>query len=145
MIPLWLESLSRANEATISLVGESILLYTFSRITNNQNDTKSLVKRVLQITDDSFRDQDLSLSTIAKQLSYNAKYLSHQFKVTTGMGYNEYLRNLRINFAVSLFDEGIDSTKNVAHLSGFSDPAYFSSVFKKVTGLTPTEYKAKQK
>jgi AraC-like DNA-binding protein len=57
-----------------------------------------------------------------------------------GIGYAEYLRNLRIKYAVSLFDHGIDSVKNVALLSGFSDPLYFSTVFKTVVGLSPKEY-----
>ena len=58
-----------------------------------------------------------------------------------GITYSEYLRNLRIRYAASLFDHGIDSVKNVAFLSGFTDPMYFSGVFKKVTGLSPKEYK----
>ena len=48
---------------------------------------------------------------------------------------------MRLKFAVSLFDNGIDSVKNVALLSGFSDPLYFSTTFKKIMGKTPKEYK----
>ena len=59
-----------------------------------------------------------------------------------GVSYSEYLRTLRIKYAVSLFDHGIDSVKNVALLSGFADPLYFSTVFKKYTGLSPKEYKS---
>ena len=47
----------------------------------------------------------------------------------------------RVKFAVSLFDHGIDSVKNVAALSGFSDPLYFSSVFKKSIGCSPSDYR----
>ena len=57
------------------------------------------------------------------------------------MGYSEYVRSLRIKYAVSLFDHGIDSVKNVALLSGFTDPLYFSTVFKKCLGVSPKEYK----
>jgi two-component system response regulator YesN len=57
------------------------------------------------------------------------------------MGVNEYLRTLRINHAVFLIDHGIDSVKNVALLSGFSDPLYFSAVFKKHIGMSPKEYR----
>ncbi|MBQ9769648.1 MAG: helix-turn-helix transcriptional regulator, partial [Clostridia bacterium] len=56
-------------------------------------------------------------------------------------GYSEYLRTIRIKYAVSLFNHGIDSVKNVALLSGFSDPLYFSTIFRKEIGVTPTEYK----
>ena len=51
-----------------------------------------------------------------------------------------YLRTLRIKHAVTLMDFGVQSVKNVALLSGFSDPLYFSTVFKKQMGITPKEY-----
>jgi two-component system response regulator YesN len=51
---------------------------------------------------------------------------------------------MRIKYAVSLFDHGLDSIKNVALLSGFFDPLYFSSVFKQVVGVSPTEYKNRE-
>jgi AraC-like DNA-binding protein len=50
------------------------------------------------------------------------------------------LRALRIKYAVSLFDRGLDAVKNVAVLSGFSDPLYFSNVFKRTVGMSPKEY-----
>ena len=56
------------------------------------------------------------------------------------IGFTEYLRNLRIKYAVSLFESGLDSVKNVALLSGFKDPLYFSNVFKKTIGVSPREY-----
>ena len=47
---------------------------------------------------------------------------------------------MRLKYAVSLFDYGLDSVKNVAILSGFADPLYFSSVFKESIGISPREY-----
>ena len=54
--------------------------------------------------------------------------------------YTEYLRMLRLKYAISLLEHGLDSVKNVAILSGFSDPLYFSTVFKKSIGCSPKEY-----
>ena len=62
-----------------------------------------------------------------------------------GITYSEYLKNLRIKYAISLFEHGIESVKNVAFLSGFSDPLYFSTVFKSNIGVPPKEYKNKIK
>ena len=56
------------------------------------------------------------------------------------ISYSEYLRSVRLKYAVTLFDHGIDSVKNVALLSGFSDPLYFSKVFKDTIGVSPTVY-----
>ena len=60
-----------------------------------------------------------------------------------GMSFSEYLRTVRIKHAVMLFEHGLDSVKNVALLSGFSDPLYFSSVFKSEVGISPSEYRKK--
>jgi len=91
-------------------------------------------------TEERFNDPMLSLSVLAEELSYNSKYLSHVFKEKMGIGYSEYLRETRIKFARSLLDRGLDSVKNVALLSGFNDPLYFSSVFKKTMGVSPAAY-----
>ncbi|MBQ7090968.1 MAG: helix-turn-helix transcriptional regulator, partial [Clostridia bacterium] len=104
----------------------------------------AVINRVIAFSEKRFTDPALSLATLAEELGYNAKYLSHLFKERMGLGYAEYLRSLRVKFAVSLFDHGIDSVKNVAALSGFSDPLYFSTVFKKTVGVSPKEYKNKK-
>ena len=140
LIPLWKESLSRASEETIDLAAESILLYTFSRLFGNLSTQNDLVRQIVQMTEENFTDPTLSLSSLAQELSYHPKYLSQQFKKKMGVGYTEYLCSLRLRHAVSLFDHGLDSVKNVALLSGFTDPLYFSLVFKKKLGVSPSEY-----
>lgn len=140
LIPFWSESLARANEQTIDLAAESMLLYTFSRLFPVSTQQNDLVAKIVAITEDQFTDHELSISTVAKQLSYNPKYLSHAFKSKMGVSYSDYLTSIRIKYAISLFNRGIDSVKNVALLSGFSDPLYFSTVFKKQIGLSPVNY-----
>lgn len=142
IIPLWRESLSHADEVTIDLAAESILLYTFSKFAAQALRQESIVRKVIEITKERFSDPGLSITVLSEELSYNPKYLSHKFKEQMGMKYTDYLRNMRLKFAVSLFDNGIDSVKNVALLSGFSDPLYFSTIFKKIMGKTPKDYKA---
>ena len=140
IIPFWEENLSRASDSTIDLTAESMLLHAFSRLNTSGGLRDDLINQVIEITEEEFTDTELSLSTIANELSYNAKYLSHLFKQKTGVNYSEYLRSVRIRYAVSLFDRGLDSIKNVALLSGFTDPLYFSNVFKKTMGYSPKEY-----
>lgn len=140
LIPLWNESLCRASEQTIDLASESIILYTFSRLFNSNEQWNGLISSIIDIVEKKFDDPDLTLNVIAKQLSYNSKYISHAFKQKMGISFSEYLRSVRIKFAISLFDHGIESIKNVALLSGFYDPLYFSTVFKKSVGMPPKEY-----
>lgn len=140
LIPLWQENLSRASAETIDLDAESTLLHSFSRLAGNTTKQNDVIGKICSITEESFANSSLSLATIAATLSYNPKYLSHIFKQKMGVSYSEYLCTVRIRYATSLFDHGLDSVKNVALLSGFSDPLYFSSVFKKNIGLSPREY-----
>ena len=85
----------------------------------------------------------LLLVGVASLLLVNARGVSDYFKEKMHIGYNEYLRSLRFQYAISLFELGIHSVKNVAILSGFSDPLYFSNAFKKEIGISPKEFIAK--
>lgn len=140
LVPFWKESLSRADKQTVDLASESILLYTFSRLTSQSATKNGLIYKLVDILEKRFNDPELSIGAIAAELSYNQKYISHLFKEQMGMGFSEYLRTVRIKYAISLLDHGIDSVKNVALLSGFTDPMYFSTVFRKEVGVSPKEY-----
>lgn len=140
MIPFWKENLLLASPETIDLAAESVLLHTLSRMKSEKPSQNDVITSILQITENNFNDPELSIVTVGEELSYHPKYLSHLFKKEMGIGFSEYLRDKRINYARTLFDHGIDSIKNVALLSGFNDPLYFSNVFKKVTGVSPKQY-----
>ena len=140
LIPLWMEGLSRATVDNIDLIAESIVLYTFSKFTNKTPTANKCIDKIIELTKEDFSNPQLSISFIAKQLGYSSKYLSHIFKKKLGIGYTEYLQSLRIKYAISLFANGLDSIKNVALLSGFTDPLYFSTVFKNKIGISPKSY-----
>ena len=143
LIPLWQESLARASGENVDLAAESMLLYSLSRLSGASGPKNDAVSKIVEISEEAFTDPQLSIASIAEELGYNAKYLSHVFREKMGVLYSEYLRSLRLKHAVLLMDHGIDSVKNVALLSGFNDPLYFSTVFRKSTGVSPKEYMAK--
>lgn len=141
LLPLWKESIHRANAENIDLLSESLLLYTFSKLHKVDREKMDVVAFVLSHLEEHFTERQLTLSEVALAAGYNEKYLSHIFKKHFGMGISEYLRLLRIKHAVMLFDNGVTSVKNVAALSGFSDPLYFSKVFTESMGVSPSNYK----
>ena len=57
-----------------------------------------------------------------------------------GWLFTQYLRDLRIKRSIFLIEQGINSVKSIAILSGFSDALYFSTVFKQSVGLSPRDY-----
>ena len=140
IIPLWSESLLRASKETVDLAAESMLLFTFSRLTDRRVGQGQLISRILMRIDESFTETGFTVAALARELGYSPKYISSVIKQKTGTGFSEYLQKRRIAYAVSLFDHGLDSVKNVAFLSGYADPLYFSTAFKKHTGVSPREY-----
>lgn len=143
LAPLWKESLARSNEENIDLLSESLILYTFSKLKRAKRDRRDVTSFVLNYLEGHFTDHTLSLSEVAVAAGYNEKYLSSVFKKQFGMGFSEYLRLIRIKHAVMLIENGVTSVKNLAALSGFSDPLYFSKSFTKIVGVSPREYRKK--
>lgn len=141
LIPFWQDSLFRALPENIDLAAESMVLHALSRLSLAPTPESALVQKIIDITDETFNNPELSISALSKQLSYNPKYLSHLFKQKMGVGYTEYLRTLRIKYAILLLDHNIDSIKNIAALCGFSNALYFSAVFKQTMGFSPSDYK----
>lgn len=145
LIPFWRDCITRANEGNTDLVAESVLMYSFSRLTGSGSKDENIVNTALAIIEEEFNDPALSLTSVADRLGYNAKYLSHSFKEKVGSGFSQYLRTARIKHAVLLMEHGVDSVKNIAFLCGFTDPLYFSSVFKNSLGISPKDYMQQRK
>ena len=140
LIPFWKENIISANALTVDLTAECVILYTFSKLHTEAHRSERISDKIMKLTKELFSSPSLSIALIGEKLSYNPKYLSHVFKEETKMSYTEYLQITRINYAIMLFENGIDSIKNVSLLSGFNDPFYFSVVFKKHIGTSPKEY-----
>ncbi|WP_210611214.1 response regulator transcription factor [Priestia flexa] len=88
----------------------------------------------------------LSLSNVAQQIHVNSTYLSRKFHDEMNIGFSEYLNNFRIKQAeILLIQDDEKSILCIAEECGFSSQHYFSSLFKKQLGCTPTEYRAKLK
>ncbi|PHV69409.1 DNA-binding response regulator [Sporanaerobium hydrogeniformans] len=84
--------------------------------------------------------KDISLDEVSREVDISPYYFSKLFKEVTGENFIEYVTDIRIENAKRLLDRGI-SIKEVGIEVGYSDPNYFSRIFKKIVGLTPTEFK----
>ncbi|MEX2442161.1 MAG: response regulator [Alkalispirochaeta sp.] len=91
---------------------------------------------------DHFREPGLSLTEVCAELSVSVSYFSQRFKSITGKTFVEYLTELRIEHAKELLRTASGRGYEIAPQVGFRDPHYFSSTFKKVCGMTPTQYRA---
>ncbi len=143
IVSFWQNAIAKASEKNLDLISEAVLLYTFGEMAPLENTAEQqLIMSIIKYIDNSFTDSGLNLQSVADALGYNSKYISRVFKENMGVTFSSYLTNLRIQNAVFLIEQGVTAIKNVAILSGYNDPFYFSSVFKNAIGMSPSEYSA---
>lgn len=83
----------------------------------------------------------ITLASLAKLLNLNSSYLSLKFKSVNGIGFKEYLNNVRIGHAEKLLLETNKSITSIALESGFESSNYFGDIFKKRNGISPSEFR----
>lgn len=86
----------------------------------------------------------ISLNMLADELGVSINTAMHAFRKDVGMGIMAYFSKLKIEKAMQLIREGNLSFRTISERLGFESPEYFSRVFKKQTGMTPTEYAKQQ-
>ena len=102
--------------------------------------TGDLVKQAIFYIQQHF-DQPLNRSDVAAAISVSENYLSQIFRQEMGISLWDYLNRQRISHAQHLLDSTTMSITGVAAAVGIYDPAYFSRIFHKQTGLSPSAYR----
>ncbi|HON14779.1 MAG TPA: response regulator [Treponema sp.] len=84
--------------------------------------------------------EPISMATVANHCSVNYTYFSEKFKQVVGVNFNDHVKQLRLEEAKRLLQQGCYKVYEVASRSGFGDVKYFMKAFKEATGLSPGEY-----
>lgn len=85
-------------------------------------------------------NQEISFMGLAQELHVHPKYLSQLFKRISGENFVSYLNQYRIDRAIEFLQSGQHMVYEISEMVGFNNPAYFSQVFKMVTGRSPSDY-----
>lgn len=111
-------------------------------VVNRQNSCEShtLFERVSSYIHEYY-DQSLSIESLAEQNNVNRNRLSYVFRRHAGMGPAEYVLKYRINIAQEMLFTSDAPVQQIAQTVGIADPYYFSRVFKKQLGISPTQYR----
>lgn len=109
---------------------------------NSYRDYKAggLTKRAREYIKANY-SKSITLEDVAREINISPQYLSKLFKEETGENFIDYLTGIRIRIAKNLLESNELSIKEICYSTGYSDPNYFSRIFKKIVGATPTEYK----
>ncbi len=140
----WFSAISRISSVNANLLTESVLLYTLSFLRSEtaaeqRDDTEKMFRMITEYINGHFREPGMSLQRVADIFSYTEKYLSALFKKNMHIGFTQYINNLRIQYALGLIGEGRQSVSEIAYACGYSDALYFSKVFRKKVGCTPSQ------
>ena len=106
------------------------------------NQYKSMLKRALHYIDQNYTDENLSLNAVAKAANISPNYFSGVFSQEMGQTFVEYLTEKRMARAKELLRYSGKRSSEVAYEVGYRDPRYFSFLFKKTQGCTPSSYRA---
>ncbi len=86
---------------------------------------------------------DLTLSSIAETMNYSDAYFCKIFKQCFGVSFVMYLADLRVKKAKEMLEDITINIKEISGLVGYQDPNYFTKVFKRMVGMTPSDYRIK--
>ena len=141
----WMTSIRRSNPSNLLVLTESVLLHTLSYIPQADQNSGVLYSpefdELIRYINSNYADKDLSLGKLADMFNFSKKYLSSLFSRNMSTKFSAYLNQVRIDHALVLSKQGTYSVKELAEKCGFSDPLYFSKVFKQIIGMSPTNYK----
>lgn len=87
----------------------------------------------------------ITVEDLCRKLSFSRSYVSAKFKENCGMTMNEYINRMKIEEAKTLIREEKHSISEISEMLCYDNPHYFSRVFKKITHMSPKEYKASVK
>lgn len=105
-----------------------------------KGDKSKYVSDALSYIADHLSDPDISILSIAESMEISESHLSHIFKKETDYTVNAYITRYRMQTAMKLLKSRKYKIYEVAEMVGYRDIAYFSSTFKKITGVNPSEY-----
>ncbi|CAM4200898.1 helix-turn-helix domain-containing protein [Paenibacillus alkaliterrae] len=109
-------------------------------LSHNQKEShRSIIKKTIHHMEQEC--QYASLQSVARKVYMTPTYLSLLFKMNTGKTFIEHLTDIRINKAKDMLKRTHFKNYEVAEKVGYQDPRYFSQIFKKKVGLSPSEYR----
>ena len=100
-----------------------------------------IVDEVKKYIDKNYADEDLSLNVLASHVNFSPNHLSMVFSQQTGKTFIKYLTDFRMSKAKELLRCTGKRSSEISLEVGYKDPHYFSYLFKKTQGMTPTQYR----
>ena len=128
-------------EALRKWIQERSLEYHNRLAAVRNSSTRSFVQRAKEYVQNSYADENISLDQICDMLGVSNSYFSTIFKKETGESFVTYLTGYRLDQAARLLIETNEKSYMIAQKVGYTDSNYFSYVFKRRFGVSPSKYR----
>ena len=111
------------------------------RDSESKKQQRDLLTQAILFIDENYQDESISLDRVARKVNISPNYFSAMFSQEVGQTFVEYLTGKRISEAKRILRQTDRRSSEIAPAVGYKDSHYFSFVFKKVAGCTPSEYR----
>ena len=126
-----------ARQYACHVIGQAIEL----RDRESKKQQSDLLNQAMEFIDEHYHEESISLDRVARKVNISPNYFSAIFSQEVGLTFIEYLTSKRIDKAKHMLRQTDRRPSEIAFAVGYKDPHYFSFVFKKVSGCTPSEYR----
>ncbi|MFD2703502.1 helix-turn-helix domain-containing protein [Paenibacillus shunpengii] len=125
------------------IIFQEFLYWVAKSRTSDSQDSNSTLQKTKEYIDQHY-DENLTLERLGRMAGLSLKYYSELFKKQYGVSVTEYIATTRMEHAKQLMMDSELKLRDIAHLVGYPDEFYFSRKFKKMMGVSPSEYKKQQ-
>lgn len=101
---------------------------------------EKLMERIMKVINDNLSNPELTVDVIVNEVGISRSHLHRKLKELTNQPTRQFIRNIRLKQAAQLLADKRHSIAEVAQMTGFSNPNNFSTLFKELYGVTPSEY-----
>ena len=140
-LKLYAALLDKEDEADAFFGGLTDRLSLYFDALADREGVSLLSYRIRQYVETHFREPGLSINQMAADLHFTPAYLCQIFKNETGITINTYINMFRVGKAKDLLLRENAKLYEISSCVGYNDPNYFSRLFKKQVGITPSEYR----
>lgn len=106
---------------------------------------EDFIEKLNKLINDNMAGEELSIKFLTDTMAMSRASLYHKVKTLTGLGVNDYINRLRIEKSVYLLTNTNLNINEISYEVGFTYPRYFSTSFKQIKGMTPTQFKEEKK
>lgn len=132
---------SESNRNIIANVRNLLMALKETMTEKQNNKNKYMIERTEKYINENFNTA-FTLDNIAQKMRISPYYLCRTFKEVAGINLLDYITGIRIEKSKDYLKNSEDPIKEISINVGFSDPNYFCKVFKKSTGMTPSEFRS---